>query len=384
VVALFREELARLDGSAAAASARAGDFERLGARLDGLLRPTIVRVDRLTPTIVDVIVRAPLAARHFEPGQFFRLQNLESRAAVRGGSRLAMEGLALTGAWVDKEQGLLSLIVLEMGGSSNLCALLQPGEEVVVMGPTGAPTEIPRGETVALVGGGLGNAVLFSIAGALKAAGNRVLYVAGYRHSRDVFKREQIEASTDAVIWCCDAGADIPRSRPQDGFFRGNIVEALAAVGRGEFAGLPIRLRDVSRFIVIGSDGMMRAVKEARRGVLLPFLGPHVAIGSINSPMQCMLKEVCAQCLQRHVDPVTGKPVEPVFSCFNQDQLLDAVDFGNLHERLSANSVLEKATARWLAHLLAPADGDIPAAGTGGAAALAGYDAAAPSGQPPR
>ena len=33
-----------------------------------------------------------------------------------------MEGLALTGAWVDKAKGLLSLIVLEMGGSSRLCA----------------------------------------------------------------------------------------------------------------------------------------------------------------------------------------------------------------------------------------------------------------------
>ena len=65
-----------------------------------------------------------------------------------------MEGLALTGAWVDKEQGLLSTIVLEMGGSSDLCALLQPGEPVILMGPTGTPTETPGGETVLLVGGG--------------------------------------------------------------------------------------------------------------------------------------------------------------------------------------------------------------------------------------
>ena len=53
------------------------------------------------------------------------------------GTRLAMEGLALTGASVDREQGLLSTIVLEMGGSSDLCAQLEPGEPVVLMGPTG-------------------------------------------------------------------------------------------------------------------------------------------------------------------------------------------------------------------------------------------------------
>ena len=79
------------------------------------------------------------------------------------GTRLAMEGLALTGAWVDRERGLVSSIVLEMGGSSDLCDALAPGEPVVLMGPTGTPTEIERDETVLLVGGGLGNAVLFSI-----------------------------------------------------------------------------------------------------------------------------------------------------------------------------------------------------------------------------
>ncbi len=387
VVALFRERLLRLDPDGAAA--RAQDFGRFAARLDDLLGATVVKVERLTPTIVDVVVRAPLASRHFEPGQFFRLQNFESRAAVRGGSSLAMEGLALTGAWVDKAAGLLSLIVLEMGGSSNLCALLRPGEAVSVMGPTGTPTEIPRGETVALVGGGLGNAVLFSIAGALKAAGNRVLYVAGYRHSRDVFKREQIEAGTDAVVWCCDAGPPIAPARPQDAFVVGNIVDALETLGRGDLPVIPIRLRDVNRLIVIGSDGMMRAVKEARHGRLAPFLGPHVAIGSINSPMQCMLKEVCAQCLQRHVDPVSGKPAEPVFTCFNQDQHLDAVDFANLHERLSVNSVLEKATARWLAHLFTMLSPDgLPGGAAsprpGGSPALTGYDAGSPSGSQPR
>jgi hypothetical protein len=50
------------------------------------------------------------------------------------------------------------------------------------------------------------------------------------------------------------------------------------------------------------------------------------AIASINSPMQCMMKEICAQCLQRHKDPATGKE-RVVFSCFNQDQPLDQVDF---------------------------------------------------------
>jgi hypothetical protein len=111
-------------------------------------------------------------------------------------------------------------------------------------------------------------------------------------------------------------------------------------------------MQDVDRIIAIGSDRMMKAVKEARHGVLKGFLKPeHHAIGSINSPMQCMMKEICAQCLQRHVDPKTGQETF-IFSCFNQDQPLDHVDFTHLNSRLRANSVLEKLSDLWLERLL--------------------------------
>ena len=60
-----------------------------------------------------------------------------------------------------------------------------------------------------------------------------------------------------------------------------------------------------------------------------------------------MMKEVCAQCLQPQIDPVTGERTV-VFSCFNQDQALDRVDFPALHERLGQNGVQEKLTAQWI------------------------------------
>jgi hypothetical protein len=65
-----------------------------------------------------------------------------------------------------------------------------------------------------------------------------------------------------------------------------------------------------------------------------------------------MMKEVCAQCLQRHVNPITGEEVF-VFSCYNQDQHLDFVDFGNLSDRLRMNSVQEKISDLMLDKLLA-------------------------------
>ena len=321
-------------------------------RLDEELLARVVEVVRLTPTIIEVIVKAPAAARHFRPGQFYRLQNFESMARRVGAVPLLMEGIALTGAWVDKERGLLSLIALELGVSSRLVAHLREGEPVILMGPTGAPTEIPDSRNVLLLGGGLGNAVLFSIAKAMREHGNRVIYFAGYKKGEDLFKREDIEAATDQVIWSTDIGAVIAPGRPQDAHFRGNIVQAMIAYQNGELGERLVPLDSVDRIIAIGSDRMMAAVKAARRGVLAPYLKPeHVGIASINSPMQCMMKEVCAQCLQKHVDPRTGAE-SIIFSCFNQDQDMDRVDFQNLAARLRQNTVQEKLANLWHDHLL--------------------------------
>src|SRR6185436_306775 len=262
-------ELLRMDRTAEAQAERDARWRELIAVLDNGLVARVHEVNRLTPTIVEVVVRAPFGARRFHPGQFFRLQNFETYAPVLDGTRLAMEGIALTGASADPDSGLLSVIVLEMGGSSRLCALLKPGEPVVLMGPTGAPTEIPHNETVLLAGGGLGNAVLFSIARALKDAGCRVVYFAGYKKKQDVFKRDEIEAGTHQVIWSVDAGEPIEPRRPQDLAFTGNIVQSMTWYATQS----PLfDFHSVDRLIAIGSDGMMRAVKDARKAVLAPYL----------------------------------------------------------------------------------------------------------------
>jgi len=170
---------------------------------------------------------------------------------------------------------------------------------------------------------------------------------------------EEIEKAADIVVWCCDEAPGFTPSRVQDKAFVGNIVEAILAYGRGDFgtganavpaaeAESDISLHSVDRLVVIGSDAMMGAVARARHTVLAPYLKPdHKAIGSINSPMQCMMKEICAQCLQLHKDPQTGEETV-VFSCFNQDQQLDHVDWATLRTRLSQNGVQEKLTKQWI------------------------------------
>ncbi len=352
VTQLFAKELANLDATKQAE--RDADLTALFSRLDEAFRATIVAINRLTPTIIEVVVKAPLAAQKFYPGQFYRVQNYEAFAPTVEGTVLAAEGLALTGAEVDKEKGTISLIALEMGSSSRLCASWKVGDPLVIMGVTGTPTDIPSNQTVLLLGGGLGNAVLFSIGKALRAANNQVIYFAGYKYSQDRFKVEDVEAAADLIVWSVDKGEGVEAivpTRPQDKSFVGNILECMVAYATGELGDQPISLADVDHLVVIGSDRMMAAVKSARFDVLKPYLKKaHHAIGSINSPMQCMMKGICAQCLCKHVDADSGKEYF-VYSCYNQDQDLDKVDFTHLNARLRQNTVQEKLSNLWLDYL---------------------------------
>jgi NADPH-dependent glutamate synthase beta subunit-like oxidoreductase/NAD(P)H-flavin reductase len=321
-------------------------------KLKEQLIATVHKINVLTPNIVEIIIKAPACANNFKAGQFYRMQNFETLAPKINNTKLLTETLALTGAWVDKQQGLISTIVLEMGGSSKILRYLKEGEPIVLMGPTGIPTFIPKDENVILVGGGLGNAVLFSIGKALKENNCKVLYFAGYKKNSDVYRMDDIQEACDQVVWCCDENLIKPR-RDQDISFVGNVVEAMLNVFKNYPKNdLIFEPKLLSKMIVIGSDRMMNAVAQARKTILQTFLNPeHEAIGSINSPMQCMMKGICAQCLQVHIDPNTNEK-KIVYSCIEQDQNLDLVDFNCLKNRLSQNSLQEKLTNTWVEYCL--------------------------------
>lgn len=310
-------------------------------KLNEMLVSKVQDVVKLAEGIYEIVVYSPLAAKNFRPGQFYRLQNYHADGLkiYHAGFEIGItEGIALTGAWVDREAGLIGMVVLEMGGSSDFCRNLKRGQAVSLMGPTGEPTEIIPDETVLLIGGGLGNAVLFSIGREMIRSGCKVLYFAGYKKSADCFKKEEIEAAADVVVWCSERGA-IETGRKSDIYMQGNIIECMKkydALGDT----IEIKIKDCKRMIVIGSDGLMAAVAHARHNELkYMFSEDCIAIASINSPMQCMMKEICATCLQKHVK--NGKE-EYVYSCMNQDQNLDIVDFKHLRQRLKQNAVQEK------------------------------------------
>ncbi|MDM8335165.1 FAD-dependent oxidoreductase [Wolbachia pipientis] len=116
--------------------------EKFFNRIKKQFTAQVVKVQYLTDRVVEVVIKAPLAAKNFQPGQFFRLQNFETSSRKANNTKLAMEGIAVTGTEVDKKKGVISTIVMEAGGSASLCRHFKEGEQIVLMGPTGCTTEV--------------------------------------------------------------------------------------------------------------------------------------------------------------------------------------------------------------------------------------------------
>ncbi|MBK1727486.1 FAD-dependent oxidoreductase [Halorhodospira neutriphila] len=332
---------------------RAGGNVR--AFLDGLaarLTPRVVSVERPSPGVAEIWVRAPLAAARFRPGQFFRLQTLESASPVVDGTRLQVPLLTVSGTGIEGD--CIRLMVLQWGAPARVAAQLRPGDPVVLMGPTGAPTEIPAGRTVMVVAGRWGAAVMHDIGTALRAAGNRVLYIAAFAGADEIDHPDELEAGADQIVWAtAREPAFTPRRRQDAAVVSADMVDLVRRYGDGEIAGGGIPLGEVDRLLVVGGTGLLRGFQQALDDGLRGYFPEHLAaVATVGSPMQCMLKGVCAQCLQWQKDPETGKRTRAVFSCAEQDQPLAWVDLDNLTARQQQNRLADRLAALWVERVL--------------------------------
>ena len=157
------------------------------------------------------------------------------------------------------------------------------------MGATGTPTETPSGKTVLLAGGGLGIRQGPRSARRRRAAGNRVIYFAGYRDAKGLFKAEEVEEASDVVVWAVDSAPGAKRFLLRRGRKTAAAsqqpIDAMEAYAKGELGPPTIWLDEVEPLpMAIGSDRMHTAAeKEARHRRLKPYLKVgHTVIGSIN------------------------------------------------------------------------------------------------------
>ena len=157
----------------------------------------IVSKSKIAPDIFRLEISAPLVARKFKAGQFIVLRPLDDS-----------ERVPLTIMKSDKEAGTITLIVKAIGLSTRQLCDMKEGDEVAdLLGPLGKPSEIDKFGTVAIVGGGVGTAVAFAVAQALKEAGNRIISLSGARDKSFVILENDLREISDEVIIATDDGS---------------------------------------------------------------------------------------------------------------------------------------------------------------------------------
>ena len=124
---------------------------------------TIVAARLLAEKTMLFEIEAEHIARRGRAGQFVILRVSEDG-----------ERIPLTIAHRDEAKGTITIVAQEVGKTTRDLNALGVGAEILdLAGPLGKPTDIPGGgKTVLCVGGGIGNAVVWPLATAMKAAGN--------------------------------------------------------------------------------------------------------------------------------------------------------------------------------------------------------------------
>ncbi len=157
----------------------------------------IVEKQVLAPDVVSIHLRAQRIAKVRKPGQFIILRIAE------GGERLP-----LTIADADPSAGTIRLIVQAVGKTTRQLASLEPGQAIQdVVGPLGRPTHLDSFGHAVCVGGGVGTAVVFPIAEALAAMGNKVTAIIGGRTKDYVLLEKELARFAQRVIPTTDDGS---------------------------------------------------------------------------------------------------------------------------------------------------------------------------------
>jgi ferredoxin--NADP+ reductase len=157
---------------------------------------TIVQNTKLNSVTKKLDIYAPDIAKKAKPGQFVIIK-------VHANS----ERVPLTLSNWNIEKGTITVIFQEIGYSTIEMGALKEGEKIQnLAGPLGNPSEIRNYGNAVVVCGGLGTAVAYPVAKALKEAGNRVIAIMGARNTELFILEKEIEAISDEVFYTTDDG----------------------------------------------------------------------------------------------------------------------------------------------------------------------------------
>jgi ferredoxin/flavodoxin---NADP+ reductase len=192
----------------------------------------------IAPGIKRFVIEAPRIARKHQPGQFVILRLCEQG-----------ERIPLTIERSDRERGTINICVQSAGKTTHLLNSFETGDRILdVVGPLGKPSEIEKFGTVVVMGGGVGTAMAYPTASALKTAGNRVISIVGARNRDLVILEDEMAEVSDTLFITTDDG-----SYAEKGF----VTEKLRQLIK---FGTHIDL-----VLAVGPIPMMKAVAEVTR-----------------------------------------------------------------------------------------------------------------------
>ena len=149
---------------------------------------------------------------------------------------------------IDREAGLFTMIYRAEGRGTSLLALKNSGEEVDVLGPLGngfPVEEANEGDTVVLIGGGIGVPPLYELSKRLTGKGVKTVHVLGFQSKEAVFYEEEFKELGDTYIVTVDG------SHGEEGFVT-NVLERLGD--------------DFSLYYTCGPVPMLKAIQNMYQG----------------------------------------------------------------------------------------------------------------------
>ena len=149
------------------------------------------------PDIKFIKIEAPKIAAKRKAGQFIIL-----RVHEKG------ERIPLTIADSNAEDGTITIIVQGIGKTTKHLNSLEAGDYVHdLAGPLGKPSHIENFGTAVSIGGGVGTAIAYPTAKALKEAGNYVISIIGGRSKEYVILEDEMKQVSDEVYPTTDDGS---------------------------------------------------------------------------------------------------------------------------------------------------------------------------------
>lgn len=198
----------------------------------------IVHAQFIAPGIKRFIIEAPRIARKQRPGQFVIVRIVDHG-----------ERIPLTIEKSNPQKGTVNIVVQSIGKTTHLLNSLDTGDSILDMvGPLGKPSQIANFGTVVAIGGGVGTAMAYPTALALKRAGNRVISIIGGRSKDLVILEKEMREVSDAVLVTTDDG-----SYADQGLVTDKLRQLIDS-------GTTINL-----VLAVGPIPMMRAVAEVTR-----------------------------------------------------------------------------------------------------------------------